>query len=218
MTEQMWDWQKGSVSILHPQWELRPAGCVASPPPPSSLCHHVSTAGQCRLLWPRSNTALSSGGIGGPAFGWQTACATPTTSHRLLSVVRCTESRNTYSHREKHTQILTQLQRKSAEKGFSLLVSPDAVPSGSVYVCVFVFLWIYMYVHVDLTEQCLTEAWLSVIRSVDLCDLWLGSFLVSLVSILTAVVIHFTAERITGLTNVFKDIFGTLFYDRRAEE
>ncbi len=37
MTEQMWDWQKGSVSILHPQWELRPAGCVASPPPPPSV-------------------------------------------------------------------------------------------------------------------------------------------------------------------------------------
>lgn len=35
MTEQIQERQRGSVAILHPQWELRPAGCVAFLPPPS---------------------------------------------------------------------------------------------------------------------------------------------------------------------------------------
>lgn len=51
-----------SVCILHPQWELRPAGCVAflpppPPPSPSSLLPHVFTAAPRRPLWPRDATA-----------------------------------------------------------------------------------------------------------------------------------------------------------------
>lgn len=32
MTEKICASQRGSVSLLHPQWELRPAGCVCIPP------------------------------------------------------------------------------------------------------------------------------------------------------------------------------------------
>lgn len=32
MTEQIEEGQRGGVSVLHPQWEQRPAGCVSIPP------------------------------------------------------------------------------------------------------------------------------------------------------------------------------------------
>lgn len=45
MTEQIFERQRGSVSILHPQWELRPAGWVAVLPPPPSIVFLPGSSG-----------------------------------------------------------------------------------------------------------------------------------------------------------------------------
>lgn len=124
MTEKICASQRGSVSLLHPQWELRPAGCVCIPPSSVmalqwlniALCgwegDHCTQLRRHRWAGPRVTNSLRN-----------TADVTHT------SVTRCNGSRSTHTERE--AQIL-----KSRKRLLLAAVPPDTVSSGLECVCV----------------------------------------------------------------------------------
>lgn len=152
MTEQIQS-RRMRASLLHPSgsWVLLGV-CSSHSALPSSRFPQQLVVALCG--W-ETATALGSGGNGGPAFGRQTACATPPMSR----VTVCHPVRWILEHTHKHTHCRQWL--------LLAAVSPD-FPRFSLRVCVClcVSVWVSVCGHVGLW----TAVWFSVIRAVELYD------------------------------------------------